>query len=258
MEEFGIILVAIFMVLLACGLLHRSVRLTYIRVRDHSRYHPRASQFLDARRNLSTVTECTSACPEKQDLESGLNRHDAEQECPICIEPLFLPNNTNVTGAQPMHVMPSQIPGGAAGVPSVEGSGRQTWPTQHMTGDASEDRNAKPAASKWEILVGRLWGKSPVKTCTKLSDDDILTLKGCQHAFHAKCLSSWFLIHRYDCPVCRNPYWQSREEKARVAHAPPGLGPGPGPGLGGGDDEPGITRPAPARSAIARLAMPVL
>ncbi|EFQ34880.1 uncharacterized protein GLRG_10024 [Colletotrichum graminicola M1.001] len=81
MDEFGIILLTIFMVLLACGLLlHRPVRLTYICVRDHCKYHPRASQFQDARRKLNTVSDCTSACPEKQDLESGLNQHDAEPE----------------------------------------------------------------------------------------------------------------------------------------------------------------------------------
>jgi hypothetical protein len=35
---------------------------------------------------------------------------------------------------------------------------------------------------------------------------DVLTLRECKHAFHSSCLISWFLIKRYDCPVCRRAY----------------------------------------------------
>ncbi|KAK2015046.1 hypothetical protein LZ32DRAFT_602743 [Colletotrichum eremochloae] len=214
-------------------------------MQDHCKYHPKASRFQDARRKLDTVSECTSGSPRKQDLESGFNQDDVQPECPICIGPLFVPNNKNAAGAEPMQAMPSQTPGGSAGI------GGQAGPSQHMAaGDASDTRNP---ASKWGISVGRLWGKRPVETSMKPSDDDVLTLKGCQHAFHANCLSLWFLIDRYDCPVCRNPYWQSREEKARAALAPPG------PESDGGDNGPGIARPALARlNSSARPAMPVL
>ncbi|KAK2043169.1 hypothetical protein LZ31DRAFT_335514 [Colletotrichum somersetense] len=239
MDEFGVILLTVFMVLLACGVLHRPVRLTYIRVRDHCKYHPRASQFQDARRKLSTVSEYASASPEKQDVESGVNQPDAGPERPICIEPLFVPNNKTAAGPGPMQGMPSQISGEAAGVLSVQDSEGQAGPIQHTAEPASEDGNTKPAVSKGEgISIGRLWRKSPVKKYMKASDDDILTLKGCRHAFHARCLSSWFLIQRYDCPVCRNPYWLSREENARAAHARPE------PRPGGRDGEPGIAGPA--------------
>ncbi|KAK2033027.1 hypothetical protein LX32DRAFT_128984 [Colletotrichum zoysiae] len=213
-----------------------------MRVRDHCKYHPRASQFQDARRKLSTVSECTSASPEKQDVESGLNQHDAGPECPICIEPLFVPNDTTAAGPGPMQGMPSQISGETAGVLSIQDSEGQGGPIQHTAEPAGEDGNTKPAASKrGGISIGRLWRKKYMKA----SDDDILTLKGCQHAFHARCLSSWFLIQRYDCPVCRNPYWLSREEKARVAHVRPE------PRPGSRDGEPGIAGPAPARLAVA-------
>ncbi|KAK2060656.1 hypothetical protein LY76DRAFT_591241 [Colletotrichum caudatum] len=243
MDEFGVILLTVFTVLLACGVLHRPVSLTYIRVRDHCKYHPRASQFQDARRKLSTVSECTSASPEKQDIESSFNQDDAGPECPICIEPLFVPT---AAGPRPLQGMPSQSSGEAAGVLSVQDSEGQAGPIQHTAEPPGEDRNTKRAASKGQgISIGRLWRKSPVKEYMKASDDDILTLKGCQHAFHARCLSSWFLIQRYDCPVCRNPYWLSREEKARAAHARPE------PRPGGRDGEPGIARPAPARLAVA-------
>ncbi|KAK1979800.1 hypothetical protein LZ30DRAFT_596161 [Colletotrichum cereale] len=80
MDEFGIILLTIFMVLLACGVLHRPVRLMYMRVQDHCKYHPGTSRCQDARRKLDTVSECTTASPEKLDLESGLSQHDAGPE----------------------------------------------------------------------------------------------------------------------------------------------------------------------------------
>lgn len=41
----------------------------------------------------------------------------------------------------------------------------------------------------------------------KAGEDDILSLNTCRHAFHAKCLASWFLIDRYDCPICRTVYY---------------------------------------------------
>ncbi|CEI42055.1 unnamed protein product [Fusarium venenatum] len=40
------------------------------------------------------------------------------------------------------------------------------------------------------------------------TNDDVLTINACGHSFHSKCLSSWFLIDRYDCPVCRVPYYK--------------------------------------------------
>ena len=56
-------------------------------------------------------------------------------------------------------------------------------------------------------------------TVSKDSDKgDVLTLNTCGHAFHSRCLSSWFLIYRYDCPVCRSQYYTvhgSVKEKPR-------------------------------------------
>lgn len=52
-------------------------------------------------------------------------------------------------------------------------------------------------------------------------DDDILTLNSCGHSFHCKCLSSWFLIERYDCPVCREPYYKSHLSRERTLSVPP-------------------------------------
>lgn len=48
----------------------------------------------------------------------------------------------------------------------------------------------------------------PDNTDLDMEDDDILTLNTCGHSFHSKCLSSWFLIERHDCPVCRTAYYK--------------------------------------------------
>lgn len=42
---------------------------------------------------------------------------------------------------------------------------------------------------------------------------EILKLRSCGHWFHARCLSSWFLIDRYDCPVCRKSYWEGKAKR---------------------------------------------
>lgn len=40
-----------------------------------------------------------------------------------------------------------------------------------------------------------------------MRDEDVLTLNTCGHAFHSRCLASWFLVERFDCPVCRMVYY---------------------------------------------------
>ncbi|KAK8035510.1 hypothetical protein PG993_010505 [Apiospora rasikravindrae] len=43
-------------------------------------------------------------------------------------------------------------------------------------------------------------------------DDEILKMRRCPHMFHARCLATWFLMKRYDCPVCRAAYYQTSNE----------------------------------------------
>ncbi|KAF2195684.1 hypothetical protein K469DRAFT_681958 [Zopfia rhizophila CBS 207.26] len=45
--------------------------------------------------------------------------------------------------------------------------------------------------------------------------EEILRLKICGHEFHAECLISWFLIWRYDCPICRTVYYKKADEKKK-------------------------------------------
>lgn len=46
-------------------------------------------------------------------------------------------------------------------------------------------------------------------------DDEVLTLNSCGHAFHSRCLASWFLMERFDCPVCRVVYYERRHSRSR-------------------------------------------
>ncbi|KAI0835175.1 hypothetical protein F5Y06DRAFT_276889 [Hypoxylon sp. FL0890] len=48
------------------------------------------------------------------------------------------------------------------------------------------------------------------KKCPSIqpNDDEVLKMKRCTHIFHARCLATWFLRNKYECPVCRTPYYQ--------------------------------------------------
>ncbi|CAG7943312.1 unnamed protein product [Penicillium olsonii] len=36
--------------------------------------------------------------------------------------------------------------------------------------------------------------------------EEVLVLNRCKHAFHLKCLKSWFEYRRYKCPICQASY----------------------------------------------------
>ncbi|KAK1968059.1 hypothetical protein LY78DRAFT_458006 [Colletotrichum sublineola] len=134
MEEFGIILLTIFMVLFACGVLYRLVRLTYIRMQDHCKYHPKASRFQDARRKLESVSECTSGSPRKQDLESGFNQDDVQPEWSVSVAPSASDHcSSQITRMRPEQNRCKQCPRRLpVGLPGLEGKpGRvSTWPPE--------------------------------------------------------------------------------------------------------------------------------
>lgn len=136
-----------------------------------------------------------------------------------------------------MQAGPSQPSGSGGDEDVLEASGGQT---QSGIGAAMRKKFAE---SRWIARVMQLWKGNDAHNTSPddQPNDDILTLKKCQHAFHAKCLSSWFLIERYDCPVCRSQYWQTREMRTRAA--------GPADG---------IARPPPARITAERMAVPII
>jgi hypothetical protein len=78
----------------------------------------------------------------------------------------------------------------------------QTHTEGEHEGDRSED------ISPWSRYRRQWTDRATARV--KAGEDDILSLNTCRHAFHAKCLASWFLIDRYDCPVCRTVYFVKR------------------------------------------------
>ncbi|ROW01855.1 hypothetical protein VMCG_05563 [Cytospora schulzeri] len=50
--------------------------------------------------------------------------------------------------------------------------------------------------------------------------DDVVSLRTCQHIFHGRCLTTWFMMERYDCPLCRAAYWGAAlDEKIKKGEA---------------------------------------
>ncbi|KAI1440206.1 hypothetical protein F5Y02DRAFT_403524 [Annulohypoxylon stygium] len=42
-------------------------------------------------------------------------------------------------------------------------------------------------------------------------NDDVLKLNTCVHLFHGRCLVTLFMQKKYNCPICRTPYYQEAE-----------------------------------------------
>ncbi|KAF2176046.1 hypothetical protein K469DRAFT_39086 [Zopfia rhizophila CBS 207.26] len=76
-----------------------------------------------------------------------------------------------------------------------------------------------PAGTRTETVDGETQPSQGVysyPTGQQLSDgDELLILRVCQHTFHGSCLTSWFLIERYDCPICRTIYFHQEDDEAR-------------------------------------------
>ncbi|TDZ38261.1 hypothetical protein C8035_v006839 [Colletotrichum spinosum] len=183
---------------------------------------------------------------------------------PICIAPLFVSNHSGVratTGGQPVFVqaVATLAPSDEDGCGPASNAEQQT-----RQGSGSVEHRVSKGINSFRLSrVAQLWKRPRSDRCGPDGppDDDILTLNTCQHAFHAKCLSSWFLIERYDCPVCRSQYWQTREMRTRAASAPPGpssFESGVGAGGTGDGSRTGPRRPPPVRMAVERFGVPIL
>ncbi|EMT69853.1 hypothetical protein NOF04DRAFT_1076853 [Fusarium oxysporum II5] len=171
MEPVGIILLVLFLFIIIMGPLvcfRMSVRRASEKV-----FSPQPNQLDNARRKLSTVTTSTVIPQANTDPTADIEAQTPLSgfgECPICIGPL-VPEPVHTVNADPRPILEK--------VSTV---------TSHET------NQAKPGPS--------------VQATTDEAEDDIMTINTCRHSFHSKCLSSWFLIERYDCPVCRVPYYQ--------------------------------------------------
>ncbi|KAI0123422.1 hypothetical protein BJ170DRAFT_641783 [Xylariales sp. AK1849] len=105
-------------------------------------------------------------------------RQSNEYECPICLASLY----SNPVGTAPTTGSELDLEAGVS---------RTTTITTTSTASTAlkEQKNTVP------------WQPQPI-------DDEVLKMKRCQHMFHARCLATWFLRRRYDCPVCRTLYYQ--------------------------------------------------
>ncbi|KAH7179229.1 uncharacterized protein B0J16DRAFT_167985 [Fusarium flagelliforme] len=177
MEPVGIILLVLFLFILVMGPL-ACMRMSARNNVAEKVYNPQPRQLDTARRKLSTVTTSTilprpNAVP-AADIEA-LTPQSEFGECPICIGPLV---------PEPVHTV-TQDPR-----PVLE---EVSTVTSHKASNKTTSKNQATPEQIEDVTS---------------TDDDILTINTCGHSFHSKCLSSWFLIDRHDCPVCRVPYYK--------------------------------------------------
>ncbi|KAI8715099.1 RING-type domain-containing protein [Fusarium sp. LHS14.1] len=192
MEPVGVILLVLFLFVLIVG------PLTCVKLGSRNEkekvYNPQPDQLDRARRKLSAVTTCSSASQrstpsENADVEAVTSPSELG-ECPICIGPLIgplMPEPAHTVGDDPPPTLGQAST--AASTTQSRGEGEGTAAQSNINLD--------------------------------MEDDDILTLNTCGHSFHSKCLSSWFLIERHDCPVCRTAYYKGGPRRERTLTVPP-------------------------------------
>ncbi|KAG9250710.1 uncharacterized protein F5Z01DRAFT_343966 [Emericellopsis atlantica] len=185
MEDLSIVLVVIFCLIFIIAPLTGAISSYRRSNRALSAVDPGPKQLGRARRKLSTVTACSTHPVE--DTEAAAAQLDLG-ECPICIGPLV---------PEPAH-----IDGGSI----------------RLALDELTTAAASRQSKRVRFCRGRLSFKGALPTTVSPTTcngdaaeevvDDVLTLNSCGHAFHARCLASWFLIERFDCPVCRVVYYR--------------------------------------------------
>ncbi|KAK9783596.1 hypothetical protein SCAR479_00155 [Seiridium cardinale] len=129
---------------------------------------------------LAEVTDYRGHRNEQRDCD--------ERECPICLASLYSgPEELEaITGPHLDVEANTQLTSAKA---QSTGSGNAS---STVSGFSDKKKKAGP------------WQPQPI-------DDDVVKMKRCQHMFHGRCLASWFLRKRYDCPVCRRIYYQPVE-----------------------------------------------
>lgn len=233
-EHIGVIILAIFIVIAVFGPI---ACIVYSRRREHQKFHPSPNAFRQARKKLGTVAEC------RKGDEKGLTG-DTEwtDNCPICIGSLTA-EGTRGEDADEKAVTTTVTEKGdgkasgskdAAGPEQVEGADdhpRGAGETSTAAGPPEDNAVATGARATEETEAPAQPGPEPLpieRLLTRLRlrkvdkagldrDSEILKLRSCGHWFHARCLSSWFLIDRYDCPVCRKSYWDAAPKRPGLA-----------------------------------------
>lgn len=108
---------------------------------------------------------------EQQNTNSDVEQYAADT-CPICLSSLS--STPNLAYPKPAHVPRRQ--------------------SEHDTSPAPSDADADADGSCCGAADG------------SRRDSGILVLNRCHHAFHLRCLSSWFEYRHYRCPLCQASY----------------------------------------------------
>ncbi|KAI5918864.1 hypothetical protein F4810DRAFT_553001 [Camillea tinctor] len=117
---------------------------------------------------------------EKRNMPVG---EAADTECPICLGCLFA-NDQQQQPPQPQQTSSSKD---AMEVDLEAGKDSVSRTTTTTTSSCSGNEEKRK--------------KQPI-------NDDVLKMKRCTHTFHSRCLLTWFMNKKYECPVCRTVYYQ--------------------------------------------------
>ncbi|CAG9944498.1 unnamed protein product [Clonostachys rosea f. rosea IK726] len=225
MEQIGFIIIAFFcLFVVACPLI------TAIAARRRRRSQaavaePRAKSLIRARRKLSTVTACSfSVASTAGSIQRNGSHADGEMngarpglgECPICIGPLVPESPSRLTQTRLLgdETIAHQD------VPSRRQSTNLTAEGRPSATDEISENNPHsgfPFGSHWFSQLRRKGSAGTEEDCEALTEvDDVLTINSCGHSFHSKCLISWFLMDRNDCPICRQLFYSPPSIPSRV------------------------------------------
>ncbi|KUI59764.1 RING-H2 finger protein ATL54 [Cytospora mali] len=141
---------------------------------DRSGYNPAANTYKRARRRLHPVVD---------EIEQPARVSQEDLECPICMGELF-----------------RRVP-----ILQTRTTGTTTSTVEHGVTETKTPLN--PLATQDPDYNHRTPPPILDSNVFRWLADDVVSLRICQHTFHARCLTTWFMTERYDCPVCRAVYW---------------------------------------------------
>ncbi|VUC21900.1 unnamed protein product [Clonostachys rosea] len=194
------------------------------RRRPQAAADPGAKNLIRARRKLSTVTACSFSVASAADSIQRNGSHDDNVnnarpglgECPICIGPLVPESPSRLTQTR----LRGDVTTAHQDVPSRRQSTNLTPEGRPSTTDEIPEHNSRsgfPFGSHWFSQIRRKGSAGLEEDCEVLTEvDDVLTINGCGHSFHSKCLISWFLMDRNDCPICRQLFYSPPSIPSRV------------------------------------------
>lgn len=166
-----------------------------------SGYNPASNSYKKARRKLHPVMD-------EIDRPTRLSQEDLA--CPICMGELFrrIPQAEGTTTATTR--IKSTKPRDGAGETDMNETSMSP-PLTYQDPDNYDGRRPVSAPAPADADAN-----ADARMFQWLADD-VVSLRTCQHTFHARCLTKWFMMKRYDCPVCRAVYWGAGlDEKSRM------------------------------------------